>query len=148
MPIISNWKITYDPAGAVLVIVDFGEAIEGEISFPWAQQIQGGSPTKSLASYNYARGAVRGGLSLTAIKDHADDKAARKWCLDLAIALAAVAGVNGKVLKLEAKGDTEYYELASATINSAEPAMRIAGVARTHTPWSIGGTIWSKVTPP
>jgi len=144
----SHWRLTYDPGGADLVIVDFGQALADELRFPWRQQIQGGTPVRGAGAINLARGSVQGGLTLTVIQNHANAAAARQWCLDLPISLNAFAGVNGKVLKVESKNTPHYYQLAAATISSAEPAMRIAGKARTHTVWEIGGTIWTKVTPP
>ena len=148
MLIRSNWKLTFvPPTGTPLVILDFDEALEGEFSFPWRQEKQGSNRVRATHAANYARGNASNGMRFATVKDHASDLAARQWCLDLQLALDDYSGVTG-TLKLEVAGTTTYYEMASASIDEAEPAVRVTGVARTTTAWELGGCGWTSTTPP
>lgn len=141
MPVISNWKLTFDPGGTPLVILDFGQAFEGEFSFPWRQISQQSNRVRAGRGKRYARGNSSGGIQFTALKDHADDAAARLWCLEANIECDNYSGVTSTLL-LEIANSARTFSMSDASIDDCDPRMRIAGVARTHTAWDIGGSGW------
>jgi hypothetical protein len=142
MQISSNWRLTYDPTGTPLVLLDFGQIMEGEFTIPWRQQAESRGKIRATTSTRYARGNVESGLALTTFKDHATDAAARLWLLQTSIALNGYSGRTA-LLRLEISGSETVYQLADATLDAAESELRIAGNARTRTRWQIGGTGWS-----
>jgi hypothetical protein len=146
MQILSNWQLTFDPDGTPLVLVAFGQLIEAELAVPWQQQAESRGTIRGTHARRYSRGNAESGITITSYKEHADDEAARLWCLQNAIALDAYSGVTAKLL-LEISGSTVTYELAAATLDGAESAIRIAPSARTQTRWTIGGTAWTEITP-
>lgn len=144
MTVVSDWKLTFvPPAGGSLVILNYGEDTAEEFSFPWKQQSQGGNPVAGALAINFARGNVTNGLRFTTVMDHATNNAAKLWCLQLQLALNAYSGVTG-TLKLEINGEAIWFEMASASINDAEPRVLAMGTARTYTSWEIGGCGWTQ----
>jgi len=132
----SNWKITYDPSGTPLVLVDFGQLTAEELEIPWAQLVQDSNRTRAANKKYYGRGNVARGLVISAFKDHADDATARNWMLIYSISLPALVT---KTLKIEVKGGASFL-IDEAVIQSA-PSRRVVGapVARTITTYTITG---------
>lgn len=141
MQILSNWKLTFDPAGTPLAVLAFGQIMDGEFAVPWAQSAQASGRVRAPLGARFARGNVVSGISLTTYKDHASDAAARLWCLQTNIALNSYSGVTSK-LRLEIQGSAVVCELQNATLDRAVARLRVAGVPRTLMEWSIGGTGW------
>lgn len=142
LPTASNWKLTFDPDGTPLVILAFGQVIEsGEFSIPWRQEAQAATRIRATMGARWARGNVTSGIRFTTQESHADDAAARLYCLQKNIALNAYAKVTAK-LKLEIDGSATVFELQAATIDEAECRRDLRGTARTLTSWTIGGTGW------
>jgi hypothetical protein len=141
MQVLSNWKLTYDPAGTPLVILAFGQIMEGEFALPWRQQVQESTRIRATTAKRWARGNVSSGISLATFKDHASDAAARLWCLQTSIALGTYAGSTAK-LRLEIEGSALVFELQDATLDGADSVLRPAAVPRTRTQWALGGTGW------
>lgn len=142
LPTASNWKLTFDPAGTPLVILAFGQVIESsEFAIPWRQSTQESARVRATLAARWARGNVSSGIRFTTQESHADDAAARLYCLQKNIALNAYANVTAK-LKLEIQDSAIVFELQSATIDEAECRRDLRGTARTLTTWAIGGTGW------
>jgi hypothetical protein len=138
----SNWKITYDPSGAPLVLVDFGAKIGEEIEIPWTQLVQDSKRLRAANAKYFGRGNVENGLTFSVFKDHANDATARNWMLTHAIALPALVT---KTLKLEVAGSGGFL-MAEAVIRSAPSRMVTAApVARTMTTYTITGGGWSVI---
>ncbi len=76
MPVISNWKVTWDPAGTPLVFLDYEEEIERELSMPWEQAHEVRQVIEGAFSEPLPRSHVTGSLSFTRWKDHATNAAA------------------------------------------------------------------------
>ena len=141
MQTLSNWKLTFDPAGTPLVILAFGQIMDGEFALPWRQQVQESGRIRAATAKRWARGNASSSISLANYKDHASDAAARLWCLQTNIALATYSGKTAK-LRLEIEGSVLVFELQDATLDVAESVMRVAAVPRTRTQWSVGGSGW------
>jgi len=141
MQTLSNWKLTFDPAGTPLVVLAFGQMPDGEFALPWRQQSQESARIRATLATRWARGNVTSGVSFAAFSDHANDAAARLWCLQSSILLNSYAGRTAK-LRLEIQGSALRFELQNATLDTVDTVIRVAGVARTRTQWVIGGTGW------
>lgn len=98
MKIASPWKLTWDPAGTPLVLVDFGQRIEDELRFPARQKVITREVIEGDDSDFLPRDLWAQTLELTVYKVHASDTAARAWCLTHT---AAVAAVGRKDLQIE-----------------------------------------------
>jgi len=144
MRILSNWRLTFDPAGTPLVLVDIGQLMDGEIIIPWRQQAETRGRIRAAAAMRVARGNAESGITLTTYTDHASDAAARLFCLQRNIAMAGYSGRTA-TLRLEIAGSALVYQMAAATLDVAETELVVAPVARTMTRWSVGGTAWTQV---
>ncbi len=79
MPILSNWKITWDPAGTPKLFLDYDQEIAGELSMPWEQEHEMRQVIEGAFSEPLPRSHVTGSLKFTCWKDHANNAAAFEY---------------------------------------------------------------------
>ncbi len=141
MSVISNWKITWDPGGTPLVLLDHGQEMEGELDLPWEQEHVDRQVIEGTYTEPLPRSWVKGGLVFTAWKEHADDLTARAYILSHR--LTTIHGLRGlrKTLRITPLGGGNT-DLANTIIKSAPGRMvivdHVAMTAFTYTllgPW-------------
>lgn len=143
MFILSNWKITFDHGGAsAFELCSWTDEIDEELSLPWAQKVDTGTPLRAAAATKYGRGAVETSFTLGVWKTHATHAAARNYLLAHAASLPM--GMS-KALRIDVSGGNSY-SLSTAVIASGDghlvPAL---GVIRTWVQYKIEGGKFSIV---
>ena len=133
----SNWKITFDLGGAsAFQLVDYGDELDDEISFPWSQGVDTARPMRATVVTRYARGAMETTFTVGVWKNHATQIAARNYLLAHAASLPL--GVT-KALRIDVYGGSSY-TLSTAVIASGDGRMVPAlGVVRTWVQYKIEG---------
>lgn len=142
----SNWKLTFDPGGTPLVLLDYGNLVEGEV-FPAMSKPAEVTPLAG-ASAPFIRdlGNRSFRLGFAVILDAADDKAMRQ---EMMTSLVTVGPLARKVLKVQINGITDrYWKYANAFIteHSPEPVVTSAG-ARVKKRYTVIATEFSQVGP-
>jgi hypothetical protein len=138
----SNFKVTYDPSGTPLVLVNFANLIGEELEIPWAQDVQKSTRTRAPDGKNFGRGNVQNGLTFVVYKDHADDATARAWMFSHAVSLPKL---ETKTVKVEIQGGAQYL-MSEAVIQSAPSRMVIHTTkARTMTTYTLVGAGWALI---
>lgn len=138
----SNWKITLDPDGEALVLVDYGQRINGEFTFGWKQVVDEGRRQSAEAMQHFPRGNVSGPLSFGVFKDHADDATAREWMALLFIALSDFISAS-TTLKVEIQGG-DIFTVSNVVLEEAPTQMVLtAAGARTLTTWKLRAGTWA-----
>lgn len=134
--IVSNWKITFDLGGAsAFQMVDWGDEIDEEISFPWSQSVDTAKPMRGAAATKFGRGAVETAFSVGVWKSHANQQTARNYLLAHAASLPLSVAKN---LRIDVK-DGSSYLLSTAVIASGDGRMVTAGAVRTWVQYKIEG---------
>jgi len=145
--IYSNWKITLDPGGTPLVLVNYLDRLESEIDLS-AQR-----PVSVIPLVNAAAPLLQDGknvsvtLAFARYDDSDTDANARKALMQsILTALAA----ESKILKIEVSGITDrYWQFASALVTAFRPVRyRDAPVARRLTSYQIVATGLTEVAVP
>lgn len=133
----SNWKITYDlGGGSEYQLLNWGDEIDDEISFPGQQSVDTGKPIGGAAAVKFGRGQIETQFSFAKWKTHADQATARNWLMELAAAIPT--GVS-KNLRVDVYGGSSYL-LNNAVIVSWDPRMVPgSGAWRTWTKFQIEG---------
>ena len=118
--IYSNWKITFDPYGAApLVLLNFGDDIEGEIRFPLRKSMEIVEITEAEAPFLRLKGNTHCEFAFEVYEVGATDAAARQAVLD---ALLETETLGKKPLKIEVNGLTDRYWLfSSSVVQEVEP---------------------------
>lgn len=101
----SNWKITFDHAGAVpLVLLDFGDKIENELPYEWRHGVE--VVDLAAASQPFIRGSGNATtrLQFTVYRSALDDESARAAVLN-AVRSPLVPLLKKRALKIEAAGE-------------------------------------------
>jgi hypothetical protein len=129
--VVSNWKITYDPAGASpRVLVAHGDELAEEISLAWSQQVDDAGYTGADSEDYFGRGKVRIPFGFAVLKKHDDDATMRNWMADLICGLPIK---EKKPLKIEVLGGNSY-QFDVSVIESVVPVpITVATGAETFT---------------
>ena len=114
----SCYKLTYDPAGTPVVLLNYGDKIEAELEFPLEKSVEVVQLVDSAAPFvRVSKNAVVN-VSLGRALDAASDKEARAAVL-AALILAQTA--TKKPLKIEVLGYSDrYWTFANATLKSSK----------------------------
>lgn len=115
--VVSNWKITYDPSGAALVLVDFGDDLSDELILAWSQSIDPAGYTGATDMDFFARGKVSIPFGFGVVKAHASDVAMRNWMFAY---VAALPVKETKPLKIEIQGG-DSYQAGKCVLESVVP---------------------------
>ena len=135
--IVSNWKITFDLGGASeCQLLNWGDEIDEEISFPWSQTVDTGKPMGGAAAVKFARAAVETTFTFGKWKAHADQATARNYLLAHAAGLPMGVAKN---LRIDVLSGASYL-LGTAVIASGDGRMVPSlGVVRTWNQYKIEG---------
>lgn len=124
MPVESKWKLTLDPYGTPKVLLNFGDRIEDEISFPAKLGLEVVELTDSADPFLRPSGNNVVNLSWEVWQDEDTDANARQHVLN---SLLAVLNYTRKPLRIEVYTITDrYWEFANAFITEHEPRRRLA----------------------
>lgn len=142
----SNWKITWDPAGTPLVLVDFGQKLLSEPVFSLAQGEEPVTLVDSAAPFLRPCGNAVVNITLETAADAASDALARAAIMRAIIATAT----SRKPLRVEASGyTTGYWQFAAAVVTSLAPQRHMETPAARHTAaWQITATGLTETTLP
>jgi hypothetical protein len=138
--IISNWKITFDPAGvSPLVLIAFGDRIDKEPRWPLAMAGEEVAIAASAQPFLRDTGNRTVQFQFETYRDEALDSTARRKVMESLI-LAAPLGV--KPLRIEIAGITDaYWQFAQARITNHTPGRLLeAPTARVVRGWTITAT--------
>lgn len=144
--IISNYTLTFDPAGAAVVLVAVGDKMEGELQFGTKMGVEVieiiDAPNVFIRPYGNRVTAIK----LSVYLDYGSDLLARAEVLN---SIMAIGPTRKKPLKIEVAGITDaYWQFANAAIESYEPARWLdAPVARMVKSYSIQATGLTRVGP-
>ena len=133
----SNWKITFDHGGAnAFQLVNWGDDIDEEIAFPWAQQVDTSKPVRGAVVAKFGRGRAEMSFTVSVWKTHATHAAARNYLLAHAASLPLGMA---KTLRIEVQGGSSY-NLSTAVIASGDGRMAVGGgLIRTWVQYKIEG---------
>lgn len=131
MSVLSNWKITWDPASAAAVFLDYAQEMDAELDFPWSQEHEERKVIEGDFTEPLPRGWVSGSITFTAWKEHANDLAAREYLRTHRAACHALRGQR-KTLRITPLGGTND-DKANTMLKTANGRMLVMedGVART-----------------
>lgn len=119
MLIESNWKLTWDPATAAIVLVNFGDLIEEEFAPEMSKPAEVVNLAGSSAPFIRDIGNRSFRLSVSVVLTAADDKTMRRAMME---SLATVGALTKKVLKVQVNGITDrYWKFNSAIITEHAP---------------------------
>jgi lysophospholipase L1-like esterase len=116
----SNWRLTYDPAGANTVLVDFGTMLESDELEPQLdKKVETVDLIDSPAPFlRIGQNAVTS-FSFRVISEESTDSAARAAMLD---GLIAAELATKKPLRIEVSGvSNAYWQFSNATVKSHKP---------------------------
>ena len=144
----SNFKLTYDPAGAATVILDYGDRIGDELEFALAKSVETVQLIDAAAPFlRVAQNAVTT-FSIVRATDKPTDKEARAAMLD---SLIAAQAASKKPLKIEVNGYTDgrYWQFATATVTAHKPKRYLeTPAARWQQTTDIVATVLTYSPPP
>ena len=146
MKIASNWRITFDPAGTPLVLLAYGDEIEGEPRWPLGRGLEIVPLVDSGWPFLRPSGNATVTLSLDIYKPAASDAAARAEVLD---SLLAVHQLARAPLKIEVLGITDrYWQFAKCCIPTFNPGYFLDGLPNQHVKnYQLTCTGFSRVGP-
>jgi hypothetical protein len=146
--IYSSWKLTYDPAGTPVVLVNYGDLLESDELDPALEKtVEVVSLVDAAAPFiRVGKNAVTS-FSLRVLSFGATDLAARSAMLD---AIITAQTATKKPLRIEVEGVTGYYwQWANATVKGFRPRRLLADTApAVATQWDIVATTLTKTAVP
>lgn len=117
--IASNWKITFDPDGSPVVLVNVGDIIDGELRFPMKRGLEVVEITDGDAPFLRPTRNIATTLDISVEEIALTDKDAR---VALMGSLTSVEGLGKKPLKIEVSGITDrHWEFANSYIENVTP---------------------------
>lgn len=127
----STWKVTWDPSGTPLVLLDFGDDTTAELAIPWRQEIERFALIGADWGAFYARGNIAREVRVTKVAAYTDPASLREAILAMDAALSARAGEHAPLRIAVQDGDT--YVAVRAAIAAHEPAIAQEGFRVAHT---------------
>lgn len=113
MNLTSTWKLTLDPAGTPVVLLDYDQELAEDLSWPFKRGSEVVTLEDNSAVFLRDRKAHVYTLGFTVFKDESTDAAARRGIMT---GLIAAAAMTKKPLKVEALGVTDVYWLFSSCL--------------------------------
>lgn len=146
MTLTSNWRLTFDPAGAAIVLLAYDSEIDAEPSWPLRKSLDVVNLVDTDAPFLRPAGNNVVTFSFRVYSDETLDATARQRVME---SLIAVAPLGRKPLKVEIKGITDrYWQFANAFITEHTPVRFMdAGTARIVKSWSVTATKLAQVGP-
>lgn len=146
MNLASNWKLTFDPLGTPLVILNYADEIDAELHLPVTRGLEVVPLIGSAVPFLRPSGNSVYAIQLKIFTAAGSDAAARAAMLD---SLIAIDALGRKPLKLEISGvSTYYYQFANAFITVHDPGREVDGMpnwlSKAYTLTAAG---LSKITP-
>jgi hypothetical protein len=147
MPLLSsNWKLTFDPASAALVLLDYTQLIAGEPRWSVAKGLEQVALPGGNAPFLRPSGNTVFQVSFETYQDETLDRIAR---VRVMTSLMEVADLERKPLRVQISEQTDrYYQFASAYVTQHDPGRYIeSSKARMFKGWTIVATGLSQVGP-
>lgn len=146
MKLTSNWRVTFDPSGTPLVLLAYGDEIEGEPRWPLGRGLEVVPLVDAAAPFLRPSGNGAVILRIDIYKPETTDALARAAVLD---SLIAIDLLGRKPLKIEVYGVTDRYWLfANCFIHHFDPAVYLDGVPDSHVKsYQLTCTGFSRVGP-
>lgn len=123
MPLLSNWKLTFDPAGTPRVLLDFGEKLAEEISFQGAKGLEVVDLTDAASPFLRPSGNNVVTFSWELWRDAVSDAQARADALN---GMMAIIALGRRPLRIQLSGFTGgYWQFANACITEHSALRRL-----------------------
>lgn len=137
--IISNWKLTLDPAGTPLVLVNYGDKLVDEVSFSWTRGVGVESLVRSAAPHMEDEQNVSATITFDRYDDSDTDANVRKALMQSLLTALTLAK---KPLRIEVQGIADrYWTCAEALVSSYRPGRYVgSGKPRRLTGYQILAT--------
>ena len=113
----SAWRITWDPSGTPLVLLDYGDLMLEEPTLPQQHNVQEQSYLRADFITTWDRGGVSFDMSFSKISTFTAPEDLRNYALSQSVIIAAL---RHSTLKIEVEGG-DVYELRNASITNSEP---------------------------
>jgi len=113
----SAWRITWDPSGTPLVLLDYGDLMLAEPTFPQQHAIQSQPFLRSDFISTWDRGNVSFEMEVSRISAFTTPAALRSYALSQSVTVAALRHAT---LKIEVEGG-DVYELRNSSISASAP---------------------------
>lgn len=126
----STWKVTYDPAGTPLVLLDHDDWTLDELAIPWRQEIDHHPLIGAAWGAFHPRGNVNREVQVSRVASYSDDASLREAILAMDASLAARAGEHKPLRIAVLGGDT--YGATKAVILSHTPRLMPEGRRVAH----------------
>ena len=116
----SNFKLTYDPAGAATVILSYGDRIGDELEMSLTKTVEIVALVDGVEPFLRVGKNAETSFSFIRALDAATDMAARAAMLD---SIIAAQSATKKPLKIEINGyaDGRYWQFSNASVVSHKP---------------------------
>ena len=119
----SKWKLTLDPAGTPKVLLNFGDKIDQELTFPLKLGLEVVDLVDSQDPFLRPSGNNKVEMSWTVYSDEDTDVESRVAVMN---SLIAVMAYTRKPLRIEIDGFTDgYWQFANAFVNEFEPSRHL-----------------------
>jgi len=130
MKIESCWRLTFDPTGTPLVLVAYGDELEGEPRWPLGRGLEVVPLVDSVWPFLRPTGNGSVSLRIDLCKAEASDAESRAAVLD---SLIAINLLGKKPLKIEVLGITNrYWIFANCCIPNFDPSIYLDGAPASH----------------
>lgn len=142
----SNWKLTFDPAGVPLVLLDYGDWIEGELRFPLRRGLEVVNLADSANPFLRPTGNAVITIAFDRYRDETLDTTARRAVME---SLVAILPLARKPMFVEVSGIVDrYWRFESCFITEHNPGRWLdAPVARRIQSYSLTCTGFTQVGP-
>ena len=146
MTLTSNWKITFRPGGSPIVLVNYGDEIDAEPTWPLRKGLSVINLVDADAPFLKPMGNAAVTLAFKVFSDETLDKDARQEVME---SLLAWAALGKEELKIEINGITDrYWKFADAYVTEHTPIRWMeAGTARVCKSYSVTATGLEQVGP-
>lgn len=126
----SRWKLTWDPAGTPIVLLDFDEMIADEPRWPMSRGTETVPLADSLVPFLRASGNHSVQIGFEVARTETLDATARQRVLESLIAAASMAK---KPLRVEIQGISDrYWQFSQCLVTEHNPARHIPAPGSRH----------------
>ena len=150
MKIASRWKLTFDPTGTPLVLLNLGEMIDAELEWKLSRAVEIVPLAAAAAPFIRPAGNNVYAVDFTVYRVNASDELGRRSLMD---ALGSTDDLGKKPLRVSLGNEAGaisdyYYQFANAIVRGLDTFRTMEGArVRTAYRYAITATKLSKVTP-
>jgi hypothetical protein len=146
MPIISNYKLTFDPGGTPRVLLDFGDKVDRELDFNFQRNVEEIQIPEAAEPLLRLEGRRARRIEFVTWDDHASDRVARVRVME---SIGQIDALEKKPLRIEVADQTDrYWQFNNAAVVTHVPRRLLeCPTARREQRFVILATHWQQVGP-